>query len=85
MLSEMQTNGVLTGPSDAQKLSLGGRAESPPSVSGKSPSLQRLRTGGSMESNTEALELEVQEIERDRRPGCGNSSSTNPRCTCPIL
>jgi hypothetical protein len=38
-----------------------------------------------MESNTEALDLEVEEIERNAKPGCGNSSSTNPRCTCPIL
>jgi hypothetical protein len=29
-----------------------------------------------------ALELEVEEVERRGRPGCGNSSSTNPRCTC---
>jgi hypothetical protein len=28
------------------------------------------------------LDLEVVEIERKGRPGCGNSSSTNPRCTC---
>lgn len=30
-----------------------------------------------------ALDFEVVEIERARRPGC-NSSSTNPRCTCPV-
>jgi len=28
------------------------------------------------------LDLEVVEIERKGRPGCGTSSSTNPRCTC---
>jgi hypothetical protein len=32
-----------------------------------------------------ALELEVTEIEAARRPGCSGSSSTNPRCTCPVL
>jgi hypothetical protein len=36
-----------------------------------------------MERNV-ALDLEVVEIERAARPGCGNSSSTNPLCTCPI-
>jgi hypothetical protein len=30
------------------------------------------------------LDLEVVEIERGHRPGCQNSSSTNPLCTCPI-
>jgi hypothetical protein len=30
-----------------------------------------------------ALELEVQEIEAWCNPGCG-TSSTDPRCTCPI-
>jgi hypothetical protein len=30
-----------------------------------------------------ALDFEVTEIERASRPGC-NSSSTNPRCTCPV-
>ncbi len=29
------------------------------------------------------LDLEVAEVERKARPGC-NSSSTSPRCTCPI-
>jgi hypothetical protein len=28
------------------------------------------------------LDLEVTEIERKLRGGCGNSSSTHPRCTC---
>jgi hypothetical protein len=28
------------------------------------------------------LDFEVTEIERKLRRGCGNSSSTNPRCTC---
>ena len=32
----------------------------------------------------QSLDLEVVEIERAKRPGCLNSSSTNPRCTCPI-
>jgi hypothetical protein len=31
------------------------------------------------------LDLEVVEIERSARPGCGGSSSTNPRCTCPVV
>lgn len=30
-----------------------------------------------------ALDLEVQELEAFCNPGCG-SSSTSPRCTCPI-
>lgn len=29
------------------------------------------------------LDLEVHEVEQYCNPGCG-SSSTNPRCTCPI-
>jgi hypothetical protein len=29
------------------------------------------------------LDLEVVEVERRQRDGCINSSSTNPRCTCP--
>jgi hypothetical protein len=32
---------------------------------------------------TLALDLEVQELEVFCNPGCG-SSSTSPRCTCPI-
>jgi hypothetical protein len=32
-----------------------------------------------------ALDLEVEEIETRSRPGCSGSSSTNPRCTCPVL
>jgi hypothetical protein len=36
-----------------------------------------------MESTSGALELEVVEIERRGKPGCG-TSSTHPRCTCPI-
>ena len=32
-----------------------------------------------------SLDLEVVEIERNTRPGCNGSSSTNPRCTCPVL
>jgi hypothetical protein len=31
------------------------------------------------------LDLEVVEVERATRPGCNGSSSTNPRCTCPVL
>jgi hypothetical protein len=31
-----------------------------------------------------ALDLEVEEIENRTKPGCGNSSSTSPLCTCPI-
>lgn len=30
-----------------------------------------------------SLSLEVEEIENRTRPGCNNSSSTNPLCTCP--
>ncbi len=30
-----------------------------------------------------ALDLEVTEVESRMRLGCQNSSSTNPRCTCP--
>jgi hypothetical protein len=36
-----------------------------------------------MESTFAVLELEVVEIERRGKPGCG-SSSTHPRCTCPV-
>lgn len=35
-----------------------------------------------MEAKTRSLNLEVQELERIVRIGC-NSTSTNPRCTCP--
>ena len=31
-----------------------------------------------------ALDLEVQQIERHARAGCG-TSSTHPSCTCPII
>jgi len=31
------------------------------------------------------LDLEVVEVERSSRPGCSGSSSTNPRCTCPVI
>jgi len=31
-----------------------------------------------------SLSLEVEEIENRSKPGCQNSSSTNPLCTCPI-
>ncbi|HVT17826.1 MAG TPA: hypothetical protein VHQ90_16815 [Thermoanaerobaculia bacterium] len=30
-----------------------------------------------------SLNLEVHEIERHIRPGCQNSTTTSPRCTCP--
>ena len=30
------------------------------------------------------LNLEVVELENRARPGCQNSSSTSPLCTCPI-
>ena len=33
----------------------------------------------------ENLNLEVIEVESNTKPGCTNSSSTSPRCTCPIL
>ena len=32
----------------------------------------------------ENLDLEVIEVETNTRPGCNNSSSTSPRCTCPV-
>ena len=36
------------------------------------------------ESQVVSLDLEVVEVEKQSRPGC-NSSSTNPRCTCPVI
>jgi len=30
-----------------------------------------------------SLRLEVEEIENRTKPGCNNSSSTSPLCTCP--
>lgn len=30
------------------------------------------------------LKLEVEQIENRARPGCDNSSTTSPLCTCPI-
>ncbi len=33
----------------------------------------------------EGLDLEVVEVERNLRSGCSGSSSTNPRCTCPVI
>lgn len=30
------------------------------------------------------LKLEVEQIENRGRPGCDNSSTTSPLCTCPI-
>ena len=32
----------------------------------------------------ESLDLEVIEVEINTRPGCNGSSSTSPRCTCPV-
>ncbi len=32
----------------------------------------------------ENLDLEVTEIEAKAKPGCTGSSSTSPRCTCPV-
>jgi len=32
----------------------------------------------------ENLDLEVIEVEFNGRPGCSGSSSTSPRCTCPV-
>lgn len=32
----------------------------------------------------ESLDLEVVEVERGPKPGCSGSSSTSPRCTCPV-
>lgn len=34
--------------------------------------------------NPVSLKLEVEEVENRSRPGCQNSSSTSPLCTCPI-
>lgn len=31
------------------------------------------------------LDLEIVEVERKAKPGCSGSSSTSPRCTCPVL
>jgi len=33
----------------------------------------------------ENLDLEVIEVESGPKPGCTGSSSTSPRCTCPVL
>jgi hypothetical protein len=33
----------------------------------------------------ENLDLEVVEVEKNAKPGCTGSSSTSPRCTCPVL
>jgi hypothetical protein len=30
------------------------------------------------------LDLEIEELESKARPGC-SSSSTSPRCTCPVI
>ncbi|HET7497782.1 MAG TPA: hypothetical protein VL503_11890 [Candidatus Omnitrophota bacterium] len=32
----------------------------------------------------ENLDLEVIEVEQGPKPGCTGSSSTSPRCTCPV-
>ena len=34
------------------------------------------------ENKTIDFNLEVEEVERKLGRGCGNSSTTNPRCTC---
>jgi hypothetical protein len=44
------------------------------------PAFQSIAQEDTMNEN---LDLEVVEVERGSRPGC-NSSSTSPRCTCPI-
>lgn len=31
-----------------------------------------------------SLELEIEELEAAAKPGC-TSSSTSPRCTCPVI
>lgn len=36
------------------------------------------------ETQAVSLDLEVVEVEKQSRPGC-SSSSTNPRCTCPVI
>lgn len=36
------------------------------------------------ENQVVSLDLEVVEVEKQARPGC-NSSSTSPRCTCPVI
>jgi hypothetical protein len=36
-----------------------------------------------MNETVATLNLEIEEIETAGRPGCQNSSSTSPRCTCP--
>ncbi len=36
-----------------------------------------------VETKSKALNLEIEELEVACNPGCG-SSSTDPRCTCPI-
>ncbi len=36
------------------------------------------------ENQLMGLDLEVVEVEKKSRPGC-NSSSTSPRCTCPVI
>jgi hypothetical protein len=38
---------------------------------------------GDQNKNTSALNLEVEEVERFACGGCG-TSSTSPRCTCPV-
>jgi len=39
-------------------------------------------TNPKIENKPRALELEIEELESSLSVGC-NSSSTNPRCTCP--
>jgi hypothetical protein len=49
--------------------------------------MERRDPGVAMNENvTFDSDFEVAEVERKARPGCNNSSSTNPRCTCiPII
>ncbi len=37
------------------------------------------------ENTITRLDLEVAEIEHVTKPGCSGSSSTSPRCTCPVI
>ncbi len=37
-----------------------------------------------MDETPVALDLEIVEIEKGIKGGCTGSSSTSPRCTCPI-
>jgi hypothetical protein len=44
----------------------------------------RAGKGGAMNDRILSLDLEVEELEKGRKPGgCYTSSSTSPLCTCP--